>query len=69
MTVVDDDWPAGVGNLQRVSKSWGYFLRILSLEGGGSKGVGTFFKGGDTGGVVVQGGEVGTNPQDGAGPV
>ena len=38
------------------------------LGGGGSKGVGTFFQGGDTGGVVVRGGDVGTNPQNGAGP-
>ena len=35
---------------------------------GGYKGVGTFLKGGDTCGVVVWGGDVGTNPQDGAGP-
>ena len=30
--------------------------------GCGSEGVGTFFQGGDTGGVVVWGGDVGTNP-------
>ena len=39
--------------------------------GGGSKGVMgfiLFYLGGDTGGVVVWGVDVGTNPQDGAGP-
>ena len=36
--------------------------------GGGSEDVGKFFKGGDTGGVVVWVGDVGTDPQDGAGP-
>ena len=35
--------------------------------GGRSEGVGVFFQGGDTCGVVVWGGDVGTNPQDGAG--
>ena len=33
MTVVDDDWPAVLGNLQRVRKIWGRLLRILSQEG------------------------------------
>ena len=37
-------------------------------EGGGSEDVRTFFQGGDTGGVVVWGRDVGANPQDGAGP-
>ena len=36
--------------------------------GGGSEGIGTFFQGGDSGGVVVRVGDVGTNPQDGAVP-
>ena len=36
--------------------------------GGGSEGVGTFFQDGDTGSVVVWGGDVGTDPQEGAGP-
>ena len=36
--------------------------------GGVSEGVGAFFQGGDPGGVVVWGGYVGTDPQDGAGP-
>ena len=36
--------------------------------GGGPESVGTFFQGGDTGGVVVRGGYVVTNPQDGSGP-
>ena len=44
MTVVDNDWPAGVGNLQRVSKSWGYFLRILILEGADLKLLVHFYK-------------------------
>ena len=43
---------------------------VADFEPGGGKsiGVGTFFKGGDPGGVVVQGGDVGNDPQDGAGP-
>ena len=43
---------------------------VIDFEPGGGKsiGVGTFFQGSDPGGVVVQGREVGTNPQDGAGP-
>ena len=36
--------------------------------GGGSEGVGTFFQDGDTCSVVVLGGDVGTDPQEGAGP-
>ena len=34
----------------------------------GSEGVRAFFQGGDPGGVVVWGRELGTDPQDGAGP-
>ena len=30
ITVVDDDWPVLVGNLQKARKSWGRMLRILS---------------------------------------
>ena len=37
-------------------------------RGGGSEGVGGNFQGGDTGGDDVWGVDVGTNPQDGAGP-
>ena len=36
--------------------------------GGGSKGVRKMFKGNDAGGVVVPGGDMVNNPQDGAGP-
>ena len=36
--------------------------------GGGSEGVGEFFQGSDPGGVVVRGGDVGTDHQDGAVP-
>ena len=36
--------------------------------GGRSEGVGKFFQGGDTGGVVFWGVDVGTNTQDGADP-
>ena len=36
--------------------------------GVGSKGVGKCFQCGDTGGVVVRGGDVGTKTQDGEGP-
>ena len=46
----------------------GAVVEDIDPVGGRSKGVGTFFKGGDAGGVVVWGGDVGTNPQDGAGP-
>ena len=43
---------------------------VADFEPGGGKsiGVGKFFQGGDPGGVVVQGGDVGNDPQDGAGP-
>ena len=30
ITVVDDDWPVLVGNLQKARKSWGRMSRILS---------------------------------------
>ena len=43
-------------------------VAYFELVGGGSEGVGTFFQGGDTVSVVVWGGDVGNNPQDGAGP-
>ena len=46
----------------------GVVVADFETGGGGSNGVWAFFQGGDTGGVVVQGGDVGTNPQDGAGP-
>ena len=36
--------------------------------GGISEGVGAFFQGGDPGGVIFWGGDVGTDPQDEAGP-
>ena len=36
--------------------------------GGRSESVEAFFQGGDPGGVVVWGGDIGTDPQDGAGP-
>ena len=68
MTAGDDDWYAVVGNHQRARKSWGAVVADFDPGGGGSEGVGKFFQGGDTGGVVVRGGDVGTNPQDGAGP-
>ena len=40
----------------------------IEPRGGRSEGVGAFFKSSDAGGVVVRGGDVGANPQDGAGP-
>ena len=33
MTAVDDNWPAVVGNLQRLRNILGRLLRILSREG------------------------------------
>ena len=36
--------------------------------GGVSEGFGILVQGGDTGGVVVWGGDVGNNPKDGVGP-
>ena len=39
----------------------------FDLGGGVSEGVRAFFQVGDPGGVVVWGGDVGTDPQDGAG--
>ena len=67
MTLVDYDWPAVVGKLCKSRKSWGWLSRILSREGADPKVSGLFFSGG-AGGVVVWGGDVGANPQDGAGP-
>ena len=42
----------------------------FDLGGGGSEGVGSLLKGkgGSPGGVAVRGGDVGPDPQDGAGP-
>ena len=42
---------------------------VADIEPGGGRyeGVGTFFLSGGVGGVVVRGGDVGANPQDGAG--
>ena len=63
----DDDWSAVVGNCQKSRNSWGRLSRILIREGGRSEGVGAFFQGCDSGGVVVWSGDVGTDPQDEAG--
>ena len=41
----------------------GAVAKYFEPGGVGSKGVGTFFQGGDTGGVFVLGGDVGTNPR------
>ena len=57
-----------VGNLHKASKSWGGVVADFYPGVGGSKGVGEFFQGGDPGGFVVRGGDVGTGPQDGAVP-
>ena len=44
MTTGDDDWPAVVGNLLKVRKSWGRLSRILSREGADKRVSGKFFK-------------------------
>ena len=44
MAADGDDWPVGVGNLQRVRKIWGRLSQILSLEGAYPKVSGHFFK-------------------------
>ena len=44
MTVGDYDWPAVVGNFQRVRNSWGRLLRIFSWEGADTKVPGKCFK-------------------------
>ena len=44
MTTGDDAWPVVVGNLQKVRKSSGQLLRILSREGADPKVLGHFFK-------------------------
>ena len=67
MTVSDDDWPAVVGNLKKARKIWGRLSRILIREGADPK-VSGHFQGSDPGGVFVWGGDVGTDPQYGAGP-
>ena len=46
----------------------GAVVADFDLGGGESEGVGAFLQGGDTGGVVVRGGNVGTDPQYGAVP-
>ena len=48
LTAVDDDWPAVVGNLTKVWKSWERLSRILGQEGANMRVSGMFFK------VVVQ---------------
>ena len=61
MTLGDDDWPAVVGNLQRARKSWGRLSQISIRERADPKVSGNF-QGGDSGGVVVRGIDVGTDP-------
>ena len=68
MTAGDDDWPAVVGNPHKARNSLRRLSRILSQEGADTKLSGNFI-GGDTGGVVVWGGDVGTDPRNGADPV
>ena len=60
-------WPVVVGKLERARKSWGRLSQILSREGADPKVSGMFLSG-DAGSVVVRGGDVGANPQDGVGP-
>ena len=67
MMAGDGDWPAVVGNLRKARKSWGRLSRILSREGADTKVSGHFYSS-DAGGVVVWGGDMGANPQVGAGP-
>ena len=67
MTTGDYDWPVVVDNLHRERRSWGKLSRILSREGTDPK-VSGIFQYGYTGGLVVQGRDVVTNPQDGVGP-
>ena len=67
MKAIDYDWPAVVGNLQKTRKIWGRLSRILSREGGVQR-FWDIFQGGETVGVVVRGGDVGTSPQDGSVP-
>ena len=43
LTAGDDDWPAVVGNLSKVRKSWGRLLRILIREGLDPKVLGHLF--------------------------
>ena len=45
----------------------GAVVADFELGGGGTEDVREFFQGGDPGGIVVLGGNVGTNPQDGSG--
>ena len=39
-----DDWPAVVGNLKKVRKSWDLLTRILGQEGANPRVLGVFFK-------------------------
>ena len=68
MTTGDDDWHAVVGNLQMVRKSWGRLSQILSRKGADPKVSGHFFKAVTQEVLFFWGGDVGTNPQDVAGP-
>ena len=67
LTTGYDDWTAVVGNLCKARKIWGQLLQILIQEGRIRR-CRDIFKGGDAGGLVVWGGDVGTNPQDEAAP-
>ena len=44
LTAADDEWPAVVGNLKKVSKSWAKMTRILGWEGDNPRVLGIFFK-------------------------
>ena len=68
MTEGDYDWPAVAVNLSKARKIWGRFSWILCRKGGDARVSGQLFQGGGTGGVAIWGGEVGTYPEDGAGP-
>ena len=44
MTSADDDWPAVLGDLKKVRKSWDWLMRILGWEGANPRVLGMFFK-------------------------
>ena len=49
MMAVDDDCPAVGGNLKKARNIWGRLFLDFEPGGGGSKGVGAIFQGGDPG--------------------
>ena len=68
MTAGYEYWSEVSGILYKGRNSWGGMSWIFEPGGGRSKGVGSLLQGGIPGSVTVWGGDVGPDPQYGAGP-